>query len=296
MAVDNANFEVPSSGYTIGLVGESGSGKTTLGMSILNLIDAPGRIASGKISYQGRDVLSMSPKELRSYRWQEVSVIFQSAMNALNPVKTISSHITEVLREHTNVSAREADERATKLLSDVGIKPSRKDDFPHELSGGMKQRVVIAMALALAPKLLIADEPTSALDVVVQKEILSLIKRRIKKENLSLIFITHEISILPGVVENIAVMYQGEIVERGPIEKVLSEPLHPYTEMLLDSLLTLDSEKSRLFESVEAMAAVHIGGCKYANACRYAFERCKIEKPELKVSQKGRLVACHKYN
>jgi len=299
VAVDNAALEIASTGDSLGLVGESGSGKTTLGLSVMKVIEAPGRIASGRIEYMDRDVLSFSEKELRKYRWQEVSMVYQSAMNSLNPVKTVSSHIVEVIREHSNVSKSEARERAIKLLSQVGIS-DRVDDYPHEFSGGMRQRVIIAMALALSPKLLIADEPTSALDVVVQRQVLSLLKEQAALRGLSLLFITHEIAILCGLVKHVAVMYEGEIVERAEIDKTLFEPLHPYTEMLVSSLLTLETERGKLLESLRLSKnerrSPSMVGCKYSTRCKYAFARCRIERPILQEVENGRWVACHKYS
>ncbi len=298
-AVDNASLTIPSKGYSLGIVGESGSGKTTLGLSILNLIELPGRISGGRIEFMGKDVLSMNKDQLRRYRWQEVSMVYQSAMNALNPVKNITDHIVEVLKAHTEISKSEARIVAINLLSDVGIKMERAEAFSHELSGGMRQRAVIAMALALSPKLLIADEPTSALDVVVQRQIIALLKRKVDENGLSLIFITHEIAILGGLVDHVAVMFAGEVVESGPMQKVLFEPLHPYTQMLLSSLLSLDSTKSSLRGfSVKARDSTTIPqtGCKYANRCKYAFDRCKIERPQLRQTEQGRLASCHKYD
>ncbi|HZW57914.1 MAG TPA: ABC transporter ATP-binding protein [Nitrososphaerales archaeon] len=304
-AVDNLSLEIPSSGYTLGLVGESGSGKSSLGMGIMNSIEPPGRISSGSVEYNGQEILKIPPEKLRAYRWEEVSMIYQSAMNSLNPVKTAADHIVEVLVQHRKTPKPEARKEALKLLSQVGIKPERANNFQHQLSGGMRQRVVIAMALALSPKLLIADEPTSALDVVVQRQILSLLKKNVRERNLSLLFITHEIAILRGLVDHIAVMYKGAIVERGPLQKVLDEPLHPYTEMLLDSLLTIDEDpKNNVATSTEKSASVRdsprieagTNYCKYVGLCKYAFERCKVEKPVLqKIGQGDRLVACHKY-
>jgi peptide/nickel transport system ATP-binding protein len=294
LALENVSLEIPSSGYTLGLVGESGSGKTTLGLSILNIIEQPGKITSGRINYKGKNVLDMSLDELRAYRWQEVAMIYQSAMNSLNPVKKISDPIIEVITEHTGSTKEDARERTYSLLSEVGIKSNRFEDYPHELSGGMRQRVVIALALALSPKLLIADEPTSALDVVVQKQIISLLKREIRQRSLSLLFITHEISLLSGLVDHVAVMFGGEIVELGSHDDVLFEPLHPYTEMLLSSILTKDlaSEKSEFLESLRPAPA---NSCKYSTRCKYAFERCKTERPVLTQIGNGRWVSCHKY-
>jgi len=302
LALDDASLDLPEAGYTLGIVGESGSGKTTLGMSIMRLIDRPGRITGGRVEYMGADVLRMNDEELRRFRWKEVAMVYQSAMNSLNPVKSVSQPIVEVLQTHTKVPRSEAREKALELLSEVGIRRDRADDFPFELSGGMRQRVVIALALALSPKLLIADEPTSALDVVVQKQILELLRREMKSKRLSLIFITHDISILSELVQNVAVMYAGEIVERGPHDKVLFDPLHPYTEALLGSLVSLDSktdiDRDDAAPPGRALSLDGAGGnyCKYVRSCRYAFERCVKERPVLTETENGRFVACHKYS
>jgi oligopeptide/dipeptide ABC transporter ATP-binding protein len=302
LALDDASLDLPEAGYTLGIVGESGSGKTTLGMSIMRLIDRPGRITGGRVEYMGADVLKMNDEELRRFRWKEVAMVYQSAMNSLNPVKSVSQPIVEVLQTHTKVPRSEAREKALQLLSEVGIRRDRADDFPFELSGGMRQRVVIALALALSPKLLIADEPTSALDVVVQKQILELLRREMKSKGLSLIFITHDISILSELVQNVAVMYAGEIVERGPHDKVLFDPLHPYTEALLRSLVSLDSktdiDRDDAAPPGRALSLDDAGEnyCKYVRSCRYAFERCVKERPVLTETENGRFVACHKYS
>jgi peptide/nickel transport system ATP-binding protein len=300
MAIDGVSFEIPESGFTVGLVGESGSGKTTLGMGIMNMIEKPGEITAGEVLYQGQDVLHKSEEELRSYRWQHVSMVYQSAMNSLNPLASARDHLVEVYREHGGLPMAKAREEAVQQLLDVGIGAERVRHFPHEFSGGMRQRVVIAMALALKPKLMIADEPTSALDVVVQKQILGLLKSEVIKNQLSLLFITHEIALLPGLVENVAVMYQGEVVEQGPLNKVLSDPEHPYTAMLLNSLLSMASTRDAIAnkgtERWDSSREELPKACKYANRCKYAFERCRVERPKLLPTSPGRLVACHKYN
>ena len=299
-ALDNAWLSIPPDGYTLGVVGESGSGKSTLGLSIMNAIEPPGGIVGGKIDFAGRNVLKMSSSELRSYRWKEVSMVFQAAMNSLNPVKPVINPITEVIRQHTDASRDEAHETALALLSDVGINPNRSNNYPHEFSGGMRQRVVIALALALSPRLLIADEPTSALDVVVQQQILQLLKTMIAKKNLSLIFITHEIALLNNICDNVAVMYAGEIVEVGPTQKVLSKPLHPYTEMLIGTIIRMGSNLQSLGGTVaydsKSRGLLPESACKYSDRCKYAFGRCKVERPALREVERGRWVACHKYN
>ncbi len=283
----------------IGIVGESGSGKTTLGLSILGMIEAPGKVTNGSIEYMGKNILAFDGAELRRYRWKQVSMVHQSAMNSLNPVKPVIDPIVEVLRYHARMPKYEARKRAIGLLSEVGIKPERAFSYPHELSGGMKQRVSIALALALSPRILIADEPTSALDVLTQLQILALIRKEIRERGLYLIFITHEISLLSGLVDNIAVMYAGEIVELGRVKDVLSNPQHPYTEMLIGTLLTFHSKHSVSLsraDAKEVRTAIPTRGCRYANRCKYAFERCMTEEPLLKMTKEGREVACHKYN
>lgn len=310
-AVENVSFTIPSTGYTIGVVGESGSGKTTTGLSIMRLIEPPGRISNGSIKYNGKEVMKFREERLRRFRWEDVAMVFQSAMNSLSPVKTVVDHIVEVLLQHNrknNFSKEEARERAIALLEEVGISKERANAYPHELSGGMRQRVVIAMAMALSPKILIADEPTSALDVVVQQQILDLVKKEITERGLSLIFITHEIALLEGLVENVAVMFAGEIVEMGKLESVISNPKHPYTEMLLGSLLTLDSDRESVLKINATLGGEtsQIGGaniipkvgCKFANRCKYAFDRCRVEEPQLILRKDGNgaLIACHKYS
>jgi oligopeptide/dipeptide ABC transporter ATP-binding protein len=298
-ALDQVSLDIGGKGDAVGLVGESGSGKTTLGMALMNLIEPPGRIVSGKVDYDERNVLAMNAAELREYRWRQVAMVFQSAMNSLSPVRKASDHIVEVLVEHMKVPKSEAREKAFSLLSEVGIESQYADAYPHELSGGMRQRVVIALALALSPRLMIADEPTSALDVVVQKQILALLQREVAQRDLSLLFVTHDIPILRGLVKRVAVMFAGEVVESGDANKIFSEPLHPYTEELLGSLVTLDLDDREMPDmATEKRSLEHIAptGCKYRNRCKYAFERCKTERPALRKVDGGRMVACHKYS
>jgi peptide/nickel transport system ATP-binding protein len=294
-ALAGVSLDVGASGYKLGVVGESGSGKTTLGLSMMDLIEPPGKVVGGRLEYEGRNLFELSEEEVRMFRWKEVAMVFQSAMNAFSPVKRAADHITEVIKERTDVAKSDAREKALSLLSEVGIQGDHADDYPHEMSGGMKQRAMIAMALSLSPKVLIADEPTSALDVVVQKQILQLLQREVSRLGLSLVFITHDIPLLWGLVDDVAVMFAGEVVEKGPVTKILREPLHPYTEQLISSLLTLDSDVKMSEAKASLFAPVADQGCRYRLRCKYAFDRCVHESPKLK-KQGEVLVACHKYD
>jgi oligopeptide/dipeptide ABC transporter ATP-binding protein len=296
-ALNDVSLDIPSAGYTLGIVGESGSGKTSLAMSILRMIDAPGKITGGKIEYEGRDVLTMNEHQLRDYRWKEISMVYQSAMNSLNPVRYISDPIMEVLRVHNQIGNDAAFDIAVKLLQSVGIKEKFAHFYPFELSGGMKQRVVIALALALSPKILIADEPTSALDVVTQRQILELLLSIVKQRKMSLIFITHEIALLNGIVDHVAVMNHGEVVEVGPTVKVLADPLHPYSQVLVGTLAAMETGRSsdQFAGTRKSKIAAGPQACRYSGDCKYAFERCQHEAPKLREVQQGRWVSCHKY-
>jgi peptide/nickel transport system ATP-binding protein len=297
-ALRGVSFDIPSQGFTLGIVGESGSGKTTLGMAIMNAIERPGRIVDGAIQYEGQDVLRMNSDELRHYRWKEVSMVFQSAMNSLNPVKPVVHPILEVMKEHHIASKLDRKLRAEQLLAEMEIDVKRAKAYPHEFSGGMRQRIEIALALALSPKVLICDEPTSALDVVVQKQILGMIHKEVKERGLSLIFITHEIPLLVGLVDKIAVMHAGKIVELGRINDVLYNPQHPYTEMLIGTLLTMSTPRESVFdytrESTRKIESVN--ACRFSDRCKYAFAKCRVEEPLLLETKEGSMVACHKYN
>jgi peptide/nickel transport system ATP-binding protein len=242
-ALNNVSLTIPGPGFSLGLVGESGSGKTTLAYSMMNLIRPPGYIQSGQIEYEGKNILEFSKDELRKFRWKEIAMIYQSAMNSLNPVKPIQQPIMEVIRQHTGGSKEEARKKAISLLSEVGIDARVGNIFPFQLSGGMRQRVVIALALALSPKILIADEPTSGLDVVLQRQILKLLKKQVEKGR-SLIFVTHEIALLADLVDYVAVMHNGKIVEFGEMDKVLFEPKDEYTKKLLGSVSGLETRRT----------------------------------------------------
>ncbi|MDA4112595.1 MAG: ABC transporter ATP-binding protein [Thaumarchaeota archaeon] len=279
-AVDHVSLEVKR-GEVLGLVGESGCGKTTLGLTLLRM-NAPGRVTGGSVQVDSVDILSLGKEELRRYRWEKTSMVFQSAMNALDPVKTIESQIVETMVQHSNTNKEAARRKVRDLLSIVHIDPTRATSYPHELSGGMKQRVVIAMALCLSPKLLIADEPTTALDVVVQAGILRTIKRLQEEMGLSVIIITHDISIMSEMSNRIAVMYGGKIVEIGPTKDILESPMHPYTQALLRAIPDLgDKATIKGIPGAPPNLADPPKGCRFHPRCPHAFERCRNESPEL---------------
>ncbi|MEM3830384.1 MAG: ABC transporter ATP-binding protein, partial [Conexivisphaerales archaeon] len=262
-------------------------------------IEKPGRIKSGKIIYHGPegvvDVLRMKPADLRRYRWKEVSIIFQSAMNSLNPVMRIEDQLRDVMIEH-GIDESELDARIDGKLKLVGLPTSVKKSYPHELSGGMKQRVNIALALACDPKLIIADEATTALDVVVQKQILTRLLKLKQDLSLSLIFITHDISLVANIAETINVMYAGKIVERAETKELFEKPLHPYTQALLNSIPTL--EKGAAIKGIKGTPpdlSKEIRGCSFAERCPKMFDRCLAESPELKNIGENHFVSCHIY-
>jgi peptide/nickel transport system ATP-binding protein len=294
-AIDDVSM-VLKRGATFGLAGESGCGKTSLGLTILRLLPSNGRIFGGNILFDGRDLLQMPEEELRKeVRWKRVSMVFQGAMSALNPVFRVGDQIAEAILIHEEVSKEEARERVGKLLELVGIDPSRYSDYPHELSGGMRQRVMIAMALACNPDILIADEPTTALDVIVQAQILKLLKDLQKRLELSLILISHDISLISEVCDEIAIMYAGKIMESGPISSLFNKPLHPYTVGLLASIPSV-KKKVKQLQSIPGNPPDLLNpplGCRFHPRCPHTIELCKREEPKMEVVE-GRLVACHR--
>ncbi|MGC9012580.1 ABC transporter ATP-binding protein, partial [Thermogladius sp.] len=282
-AVDNVGFKL-NKGEVLGIAGESGCGKSTLAYSIIRLVPPPGKIVGGRISFMGSDILKMPEEEFRvKVRWKGISMIFQGAMNALNPVYTVGDQIAEVLMLHKGLTKREALQEAAELLKMVGLDPRRLRSYPHELSGGMKQRVVIAMALALRPPLVIADEPTTALDVVVQAQIMNLLKRLQRELKMSIILITHDMSLIAEIADKVAIMYAGKIVEIGDADKVFNNPLHPYTRALINSIPSLRKELKKL-EFIPGVPPDLIQpppGCRFHPRCKYAFEPCSREEPPM---------------
>ncbi|MEZ0393508.1 MAG: ABC transporter ATP-binding protein [Desulfurococcaceae archaeon] len=296
-AVDDVSVSL-GKGEVLGIAGESGCGKSTFAYSLIRLVPPPGRIVSGKIYFEGADVLSMDEEEFRrKVRWKGISMIFQGAMNALNPVFTVGDQIAEVLTLHQGMNKREALEMAKNLLKMVGIDERRARSYPHELSGGMKQRVVIAMALALRPPLVIADEPTTALDVVVQAQIMNLLKKLQRELKMSIILITHDLSLIAEIADKVAVMYAGKIVEFGSSEHIYNNPKHPYTQGLLNSIPRLRGEIKKLtyIPGVPPDLSSPPPGCRFHPRCPYAMERCSREEPPMVEVEPGHYVACWLY-
>ena len=285
---------------TLGLVGETGAGKTTTALSIMNLVpNPPGVIKSGSITIEGRDVLKMSNAELEAMRGNDVAMIFQDPMTALNPVMTVGEQIAESLELHQNLKPEEALEKAKEMLKLVGIAEARATDYPHQFSGGMKQRVVIAIALACSPKLLIADEPTTALDVTIQAQVLELMKDLINNRDMSMLMITHSLGIVAEICDDMAVMYAGRIVEKGTVDDVFNNMRHPYTEGLFNSLPNL-KEQGEMLEPIKGLMpdpADLPPGCTFAPRCPYATEACSATVPELQSvdGSSTHFVACHAY-
>ena len=298
-AVDNVTFDVDKK-EALGLAGESGCGKTSTALAILRLLPWNAKIVSGSITLDGTDLVKLSNKELRhKIRWKKISMIFQGAMNALHPIYNMGQQITEGILAHEDVSKKEALERASKLLELVGIEAEKINRYPHELSGGMKQRVVTAMALACNPSLVIADEPTTALDVIVQAQVLSVMKELQKKLNLSWILITHDLSLIAETCHKTAIMYAGKIMEYGDVVKIFKDPIHPYTRKLIAAFPSVVGSKSEM-ASISGFPPDLLSppkGCRFHPRCDYAKEVCRTEEPPLEEGKtKGHYTACHFYS
>lgn len=286
-----------ATGDTLGLVGETGAGKTTTALGILRILpDPPGKILSGEILYEGEDLLKKSQEEMRRIRGGEIAMIFQDPMTALNPVMRVGDQIAEMIYLHGNCSKEEADKRSLDMLEKVGIPGTRGTDYPHQFSGGMKQRVVIAIALACTPKLIIADEPTTALDVTIQAQVLDMMNNLKEDIGTSMILITHDLGVVAETCNKVAIMYAGEIIEFGAAADIFDETAHPYTKMLFDSIPSLDERVDRLHPIAGLMPdpANLPAGCKFHPRCPYADERCGSEVPDSKECSSGHLIRCFK--
>jgi oligopeptide/dipeptide ABC transporter ATP-binding protein len=296
-AVDRVSLSVDK-GETLGLVGESGCGKSTLGLSVIRLVPPPGKIEKGNIILDGIDVAKCSDDEIRRARGRLVGYIFQDPMTSLNPVKKIGAHFIEMIRTHEpKVSREEALKRTQDTLESLGILPERINDFPHQFSGGMRQRVMIGLALALNPRLLIADEPTTSLDVIVEAQIVELLKRLKESLKLTLILITHNIGIVAETADRVAVMYAGRIAEIGESSGLFEKPLHPYTQALLNSVPNI-AKKGQVLSWIPGAPpdlASPPPGCLYHPRCPFAFDRCKKDEPSL-IKHENSEVACHLYD
>ena len=294
-SVDGVSFSIDE-GEILGIVGESGAGKSITGFSILGLIDEPGKIVDGEILFCGEDLVKKSKEELQKIRGNEISMIFQDPQTSLNPVITIGDQLVEAIIYHNkNISKKEAYKTCVNILELVGLPSAKKrmKSYPHQLSGGMKQRVVISMALLNNPKLLIADEPTTALDVTIQAQILYLMKKLINDFNSSLIMITHDIAVVSQLCDKIAVMYAGRIVEYGKKEDIIFNPKHPYTKGLIECLPKLDDQKSRLYQIPGIMPSLLSlpKGCYFKDRCEHVDENCNIYPDDKKIDT--RRISCH---
>ncbi|MEK7484440.1 MAG: ABC transporter ATP-binding protein [Planctomycetota bacterium] len=298
LAVNDISFSLPA-GKTLCLVGESGSGKSVTALSILRLIEKPGKIDSGKIFLEGTDLLTFSEKQMQGIRGSQISMIFQDPMTSLNPAYTVGAQIQEVLNLHQKLNKRESQERAIEILKSVAISSpeTRLKEYPFRLSGGMRQRVMIAMAMACKPRLLIADEPTTSLDVTIQSQILALMHDLKNQQKTAMLFITHDLGVVSEIADLVAVMYTGQIVESTSATQLFQHPLHPYTEGLLKSLPSQNQvKKSRLYSIPDKVPSLYQlpSGCTFWPRCPYAQPHCQQERPLLKEVSPGHQVACFK--
>jgi oligopeptide/dipeptide ABC transporter ATP-binding protein len=295
-AVNGVSFEI-AAGETLGIVGESGSGKSVTALAVLGILARSGRVTSGRAVFEGRDLIGLSDRELRRIRGRDIAMIFQDPMTSLNPVLTIGRQIRESLETHLGLDRKQSEARVVELLEQVGI-PKARDragDYPHQFSGGMRQRAMIAMALACEPKLLIADEPTTALDVTIQAQILDLLRSVIAERDTALVLITHDLGVVAGMCERVHVMYAGMVVEAGPAEAVFATPRHPYTFGLLQSVPRLDTPRGRPLRPIEGAPRDMLrppSACPFAPRCAYEVEKSRQEVPPLLEIAPGHKVAC----
>jgi peptide/nickel transport system ATP-binding protein len=297
-AIDGISFDI-ARGEVLGVVGESGAGKSVTGAAVIGLIDPPGRIAAGEIRLSGERIDNLKPEAMRRVRGKRIGMIFQDPLTSLNPLYRVGHQLVETIQTHTNLSGAAARKRAVDLLAEVGIPaPERRiDGYPHEFSGGMRQRVVIALALCAEPELIIADEPTTALDVSVQAQIIALLERLGREHGTAIMLITHDMGVIAEAADRVAVMYSGRIAEIGPVRDVVRNPLHPYARGLMGAIPSLASEADRLVQipgSMPRLSAIP-PGCPFNPRCPHAWERCGIDRPE-PIQHDVHRVACHLYD
>ena len=295
-AVNGISFEIRQ-GETLGLVGESGCGKSVTSLALLGLLARTGRVVSGQAMYEGRDLLQMSQSDLRKIRGKDIAMIFQDPMTSLNPVHTVGAQIREALTTHFDMTAKETDARVVELLDQVGIPSakSRVNDYPHQFSGGMRQRVMIAIALACEPRLLIADEPTTALDVTIQAQILDLLRALVVERGTALILITHDLGVVAGMCERVHVMYSGTLVETGSADQIFAQPRHPYTLGLLQSMPRLDVGRQRALQPIPGQPRNMLSpptDCPFSSRCRFRVDICTEQLPHLESRGHGQQAAC----
>lgn len=294
-AVNGVSFDVDK-GEILAVVGESGSGKSVTSLSVMGLIREPGRVSGGEILFKGEDLLKKNAKEMQKIRGDRISMIFQEPMTSLNPVYRIKDQIIEAIQTHTKMDKKQALARAVEMLDLVGIPApeQRVNDYPHQMSGGMRQRVMIAMALACDPELLIADEPTTALDVTIQAQILDLINRLRDKLGMAVLLITHDLGVVAETADKVVVMYCGRVVEQATVQQLFTKPLHPYTQGLLDSIPKMDEDRERLYmiKGIVPDPTCLPKGCSFADRCDKCMEKCKDHMPKLVETEDGRKVRC----
>ncbi|HSI58912.1 MAG TPA: ABC transporter ATP-binding protein [Ideonella sp.] len=284
LALDDISFEI-AKGEILGVVGESGAGKSLTGAAIIGLLEPPGRIAGGEILLDGRRIDQLPYEQMRRIRGRQIGAIFQDPLTSLNPLYTVGHQLVETIRAHLPLTPAEARARAIDLLRQTGIPApeARIDQYPHQFSGGMRQRVVIALALAAEPKLIVADEPTTALDVSIQAQIIALLKRLAQQHHAAVMLVTHDMGVIAEACDRVAVMYAGRVVEIGPVQQVIHAPAHPYTMGLMGSIPAMDEDRERLLQIDGAMPRLNAipAGCAFNPRCTHAFARCRSERPEL---------------
>jgi peptide/nickel transport system ATP-binding protein len=284
VALDDVSFDI-APGEVLGVVGESGAGKSLTGAAIIGLLEPPGRVASGEIRFDGRRIDNLPYDEMRKLRGRHIGAIFQDPLTSLNPLYTIGRQLTETIQTHLPVGAEEARQRAIRLLEETGIPAAaqRIDQYPHQFSGGMRQRVVIALALAAEPRLIVADEPTTALDVSIQAQIISLIKRLCREHGAAVMLVTHDMGVIAETCDRVAVMYAGRVAEIGPVQDVIHAPAHPYTAGLMGSIPSMEADRERLLQIDGAMPRLTAipTGCAFNPRCPQVVERCRRDRPDL---------------